>query len=169
MATWTTPITWTTGQLVTAAQANAHWRDNMLEVWHEVETVDITSDVSITASTDGTANTVATASAHSFDGSTLVLIEFYCPQTDNNGGASGGGVVVLYDGSSSIGNLGVYQTFPSSDGPAMHMVRRYTPSNASHTYSIRAYKTDSNNQTLKFGGGGSGNFMPGYLRILQKG
>lgn len=43
---------------------------------------------------------------------------------------------------------------------------RLTPSNASHTYSIRGTRVSSN-ATVVAGAGGSGNAMPGFIRITR--
>jgi hypothetical protein len=44
--------------------------------------------------------------------------------------------------------------------------RRMTPSNASHTYSIRASRTTANG-TVNAGAGGSGNVVPSFIQITK--
>jgi hypothetical protein len=116
--------------------------------------------VSVTATTEGTANTVVTASAFSFDGATEVLIEFFAVDAVPGTGQLN---LWLYDGGSSIGLLGFRTTARSPGGP----LRRYlTPSNASHTYSIRA-SVDAGTGQLSAGAGGAATNLPGYIRITK--
>ncbi len=121
----------------------------------ELDYAQFTSPVSITATTEATATTIVTGNSVAYDGSTIVVIEFFV------GNITGDAAVVLYDGSSSIGLL----AFESANAP-MHVARRLTPSNASHTYSIRGYKT-SGSPTATGGAGGVGNFVPGFIRIFR--
>jgi hypothetical protein len=125
----------------------------------EVDYVEFTSNVTITATTEATANTVVTANALAGDGSTKYIIELH------------GGIVLpsgasfwatLYDGSGSIGHW-QYDTNVQGPNP---IIRRLTPSNASHTYSFRAY-VGGGTGTVQAGAGGNGNFLPGYIRIVK--
>jgi hypothetical protein len=136
---------------------------------HEFDYVQVTSgNVSITATTEGSANTIVTANAVAYDGSTVIMLEFFCPFAASPAGNINI-IVVLYDdtggGAASIGRWG-QQT--GSDGTNIQRVpfrltRRITPSNATHTYSVRAY-VDSGTGTINNGAGGSGNYMPLFLR-----
>jgi len=106
---------------------------------HEYDyAVNTASDPSVTATSAATANTLATGNAVAYDGSTVVLMDIYCPAALSPSGQSCR--IVLYDGSSllydTVGWLG------SSSGTAnvsFHGFARFTPTNATHTYSIRAY------------------------------
>lgn len=129
---------------------------------HQLAYVEFTSDVTNTNTTEATATSVVSAGAVSFDGSTRVCIEFYAPYTVS---PSGGSLfLTLYDGSSSIAaNMGQQGNGVIVVGPVL--LRRFlTPSNASHTYSIRVYNA-SGTGTVGAGAGGSGNKAPGYIRI----
>lgn len=127
----------------------------------ELAYVEFTANVAITATTEATANSVVSAGALSFNGSTRVKIEFYAEYVLAASGASL--FLILYDGSSSIGILGQYGNGVLVFGGA-NVSRFLTPSNASHTYSVRAYGAASSN-SVNAGAGGSGNAMPGYIRI----
>jgi hypothetical protein len=135
---------------------------------YELDYVEITSPVSVTATTEGTANTCVTGSAVTYDGSTVVMIEVYTPnlRTDTTT-AVRNIAVALYDGSSSIGFLGFMED-NGVDGPANAtlMRRRLTPSAASHTYSARAW-VNAGTGTFGAGAGGSGAYMPAYIRITK--
>jgi hypothetical protein len=134
----------------------------------ELDYVEFTSNVSPTATTEATANTVVTGSSVAYDGSTVVIIEFFSPLVRADTGAAARQLLIwLYDGSSSIGQMGQFTT-PSaqSDHKPCFVTRRLTPSNASHTYSIRASVT-AGTGLLSAGAGGNGAVMPGYIRIIK--
>lgn len=135
----------------------------------ELDYVEVTTGtITITATTEATATTVVTGSAIAFDGATAVMIEFYCPQHVTPSVAGDSFTIVLYDGSSSIGQLSISVTDRAAGSfyGAIHCFRRLTPSAATHTYSIRAYGS-RNNGALYFDVGGSGKLMPGYIRITR--
>jgi hypothetical protein len=128
---------------------------------YELDYAQWTAGVNITATTEATANTIVTGGAVSYDGSTVVLIEFFIP-------ASTRGTTYtqfwLYDGSSSIGAIGVNSG--GSTGLSFHLSRRLTPSNASHTYSLRG-SVDGATGTATGGAGGAGAYVPGFIRITK--
>ncbi len=134
----------------------------------ELDYVQITSNVSPTATTEATANTVVTGSAVTYDGSTPVVLEFFSEtvRPTATGGASLS--LYLYDGSSSIGRIGLLSNpAPSGSnvlGVPVHIKRRLTPSAASHTYSIRA-AVSSGTGLISAGAGGSTAVMPAFIRI----
>lgn len=127
---------------------------------------EFTSPVSVTAVTEATANTVATASAITLDGATPVIIEFFAPKVASPNGQHI--LFALYDGSSSIGLLGELdiQTTTSIVETPVILKRRLTPAAAAKTYSVRAYVT-SGTGTVTAGAGGVGVSMPGYIRITK--
>lgn len=136
----------------------------------ELAHVAFTAPVAITASTEATATEIVSAGAVVFDGAQVVVIEFYC--NDYAAGSAGNiATVVLYDGAGSIGQLSEHRVHASSNGinGPVYVARRLTPSAASHTYSIRAYSNVAGGNTLTFyaGAGGSGNRVPGFIRITQ--
>ena len=158
----------TAGMLLRSA-GSAAFETWALPPGYEFDYVQITSAVSITATTEGTADTVVTGSAVSYDGSTIVMVEYWFPYYTAPTSAVVDTIFVLYDGASSIGFIGLYSV-PSSastqrPGP-VRGIRRLTPSNASHTYSIRAY-VSTGTGSVGAGAGGAGAHMPGFIRILK--
>lgn len=130
----------------------------------EVDYTEFTSNVSITATTEGTATTVVTASAFTADGTSAYLIEFFSPQARPVSSPGGTLTVYLYEDGSSIGRIcGVVQ---NGEFNPLYGVRRKVPSNASHTYSVRAADSGGSGQ-IGAGSGGSGNVMPGFIRITK--
>lgn len=134
----------------------------------ELAYTEFTSNVSPTATTEGAANTVVTASAVVFDGSTKCNIEFFTPICRANNGAGDRMTFVLYDGASSIGLLGGIGQGSTSGNEykTVKLSRIITPSAASHTYSIRAY-VSTGTGVIGAGAGGSGANVPGYIRITR--
>lgn len=135
---------------------------------HEFDYVEKTSDTSITNTTEGAADTIVTGSAVTYDGSTVVLIEFFCARINPDTAAAGRYVwVVLYDGASSIGQWGLIQTpAAASFAVPIRLARRITPSAAAHTYSVRAF-VGAGTATAFAGAGGNGATMPAFIRITK--
>lgn len=134
---------------------------------YELDYVEVTSSPTATATSEATASTIITGSAVTYDGSTIVLIEMFCPWVQNPVGVDL--FVVLYDGSSSIGKISLGNSPDATNfirPNAFNASRRLTPSAAAHTYSMRAYVT-SGTATFGCGAGGSGNYMPAFLRITK--
>lgn len=137
---------------------------------YEFDYVQITSPVSLTATTEGTANTIVTGNAVTYDGSTVVMVNFFAPALVTPVGIDQYAMLWLYDGSSSIGRLAtiVDQASTGTIGEAapVYVSRRLTPSNAAHTYSIRG-DVSGGTGSLSCGAGGLGNIMPAYIRIQK--
>jgi|SRR5579859_1175243 len=135
---------------------------------HEFDYAEFTSDIAITASTEGTAQTIVAGNSVTYDGSTVVLITFFCPVIQ---GTTAGIVrVILLDGSTSLGWLtNEYQGVEGNNNFLFGMVsRRLTPSAAAHTYTIAAFNSAAAKQTdFQAGAGGSGTLLPGYIRITK--
>lgn len=134
---------------------------------YEFDYAQITAGVTVNATTEGSANTVITGNAVSYDGATVVMIEFFAPQVYSTNTANIDLTAVLYDGASSIGQIGWLRSETTNRGMiAMHCMRRLTPSNAAHTYSIRAFIA-SGSGAVQAGIAGSGNLVPAFIRITK--
>lgn len=131
---------------------------------YEYDYVQKTSNTTLSATSAATANTIVTANAVTFDGSTAAVIEFYCPTTDRSGGAT---LIALwlYDGSSEVGAI-YYSVAVTTARLGIYASYRLTPSAASHTYSIRG-SVNASSADINAGAAGSGNFMPCYIRIRK--
>lgn len=139
---------------------------------YEYNYVQITAAANITATTEATANTVATATATAFDGSTIVLIEFYCPWARPDITARTLNIY-LYDdtggGAASIGRVAalIQEGSVNNQFTPVYTAYRVTPSNATHTYSIRAAVGNAVGGVVNAGAGGLGNDMPAFIRITK--
>lgn len=136
---------------------------------YEYDYVAFVSTVNCTATTEATANTIVTANPVTFDGSTVVFVEFASDYVQTPAGGVIGRIW-LYDGTASIGELGV---FNGDGGTSSGVIRqpcllrcRLTPSNGSHTYSVRG-SVASGTMDVDGGPGGAGNPFPGYVRIMK--
>lgn len=135
---------------------------------YEFDYAQITSPVSITATTEAGANTVVTAGAVSYDGSTIVLVEFFCPYSYTPAAANVDLTFYLYDGSGSIGYLCNHRSESTNrSNQGVYAARRLTPSNASHTYSIRAALSAAGTGEVGAGAGGSGAVVPAFIRTTK--
>ena len=130
---------------------------------------EFTAAVTITASTEGTAQTIVAGNSVTYDGATAVLIEFFAPTIQAN--TAGIVRVILLDGATSLGwltndNRGAIAQNNNYFGP--RLARRLTPTAAAHTYTIAAFN-NAGAETTIFGAGvgGSGNIVPGFIRITK--
>lgn len=130
----------------------------------ELAYAQFTSSVTVNATSSASPNDVVSSGALTYDGSTRVCIEFFAPIVGT--GATGGSAVTvaLWDASSEGPRLATRQG-ASQQGP---IYARFflTPSAASHTYRVRAWR-DISNGTI-FAGDGVGaepEFVPGYIRV----
>lgn len=138
---------------------------------YEFDYAQKTTDTSITNTTEGTADTIVTGNAVTYDGATIVEIEAFAGWQPPNVSA-GSMTIWLYDGAGSIGAMGTFIN-PGTLAAAITGMRvpaklsvRITPSNAAHTYSIRA-SVASGTGTVKAGAGGNAALYPAYIRITK--
>lgn len=128
---------------------------------------EFTSNVPVTGTTEGGATTIVTAGAFTPDGTSAYLVEFYACEARPNGAAGGTLTVYLYLDGSSIGRIcGVVDPAAASMFVPLYGARRLIPSNASHTFSVRA-ADNAGSGRIDGGAGGSGNLMPGYIMVTR--
>lgn len=134
---------------------------------YEFDYVEDTSSNTVTNTTEATADTIVSANAVTFDGSTTILVECFCFYVQPPSTAANGVQFYIYDGSSSIGRIGlVYTPAANTHRAPLYVARRLTPSAASHTYSLRAATTGAS-ATVGAGAGGNGSDMPAFIRITK--
>lgn len=134
----------------------------------DISYVEGTADVTISATTEATANTVATAAAFTANGSDAYVIEFTAAKAEPAQTAAASIIFVLYDGASAIANsqIGVVQAYSATGlgGVPVNLRRRLVPSAAAHTYSVRAYRTVGNGVVRA----ASGTYAPLAIRITKQ-
>lgn len=140
---WTTPATFTSGQILTAAQMNTNVRDNTNALYDSVKRLaydDTATFVNSTASLTG-GNDVFDDITFTAAGSTTYRVEVYLPYvaTASNGGASLS-IYLTDGGNNSISFLGYVGTGTGSYGALnpVYAIYYYTPTSGSKTLNVRA-------------------------------
>jgi hypothetical protein len=124
-----------------------------------------TSDTAITATTEGTANTIVTSTEVVLDDTANLQVIGYLPSVNVTSGGPGDTFVVLYDGSNPIGIMSKSSmTQPFSYGPARPEFSKAFAA-GSHTFSIRMYLSSIAGATVKAGSGGIGTYVPATIRV----
>lgn len=132
----------------------------------ELDYVQITSNVACTATVEASADTIITANAQTFDGSTVLVLEFFWPAWTTSTTSQVGFVTIFEDGS-VLGRIWDSFGFTTSgDMGGTVIQRRFTPSAGSHTYSIRGHSGGAQTFTIKAGAGGAGTLLPAFLRLV---
>lgn len=146
------------GESMTFIFDGTKWVEIDRDVRTVIDYAQITSNASITATSEGTANAAITGNSITFDGATPFLFEFYTRVL-----AKGTSDIraILYDGSGSLGQIAY-----STSSVTIVASRRYTPAAGAKTHSIRAY-VDAGTGTVEGAAGGSGSTMPAFLRISR--
>ena len=149
----------TNGQVLTTTGGAAAWGAAAAssQQWDRAEK---TTNTSVTATTEGTADTVLASNSVTYDG-TSVEIEFYSPNYYHSTGSNI--TFVLLRGATV---LGIATSNTDSNGGDFKMRARDTPSAAAHTYTVKAY-VSSGTGTVGAGAGGSGNYLPAFIRITK--
>lgn len=124
----------------------------------ELDYVELTSNLTISG-TSGAPTTVITGNSVSYDGSTRISIEFYCSIFSSGNSA---GILQIYEDSTLLGRI--YQSAADDAGSATGRLFR-TPSNASHSYTVKGWNNGGSNSTI-FAAAASG-FVPAFLRITE--
>ncbi len=130
-----------------------------------------TAAVTLTHTTEATADALVTAAAVTLDGITDVLVTFYAPRWTNNAGANRTITVALYQdtggGAASIGLMGT--SFSGNVNPNTVGALEYriaAPAAGTYTFSARGYINNATgNSTIDAGAGGVGNNVPMFIRV----
>lgn len=125
----------------------------------ELDYVERTTNLTVTATTPAGANTFITGNAVVYDGSTRICVEVFAPAV----GATQFCDLQLWDGATDLGAIG--EVAGTSDSGTILGRRFLTPSAASHTYTIKAYRGATGATVYAGSGGTSGEYLPAYLRI----
>lgn len=159
---WTLPTTRATGDLVTASIWNTDLVNNLKALKTFVTEVEFTSDVTTTATTEGTAATVVSAGAVTYL-AMPTTIEFFAPAHDRD--TSTHGIFTLFDGATVLGIIARGQIGTQAIGGR----RNLTPTAASHTYLVKVHGSGAGTSRVYAGSGGSGAHLPGFIRVTQTG
>lgn len=123
--------------------------------------------VGVTATSAGTATTVITANAVTFDGSTRICLEFFSPHIQPSDGTGARTLYFLvYDGGSNAYAIGDFYSPNAVTVLAGVMSVCFTPSAAAHTYSVRAYLSSGGGATAYVVASSAGGSSANRLRLL---
>lgn len=155
----------TNGMVVQRVSGAVAWA---LPVGYEFDYATKTSDTSITGTNEAGAQTVISGASVAYDGSTRVEIEVGLPAIVPATTDGAEVVVILLEDSTVLGRIMDHRTSSGTTAilstPKASLFR--TPSNASHTYTVKAY-TSTGTSTIKAGTGGTGAYVPAYLRVTK--
>lgn len=142
-------------------------RDNIVNNTLELAYAEAVASVTISATAEATPTTLVTAPSVTFDGTTRVLVSFYCGRIDTASTANASIIVNLWEDSTDIGRIalvnpeaGVVLSVP------VYTERFLTPAAGAKVYSIRAWRLTGNG-VAQAGAGGAGTPMPMFIRIVQ--
>jgi hypothetical protein len=134
----------------------------------EINYTQITAGVNIVSTTEATGTTIISPGAITFDGS-LVMVEFFCYLLETGTTSASEVCVSLFEGATQIARLAFVQT------PAavqlfvpVYGLLRFTPSAASHTYTVTAFTTNATGTPkVAAGAGGTATDSPAFVRFVK--
>jgi hypothetical protein len=135
----------------------------------EINYTQITAPVNIVSTTEATGTTILSPGALTFDG-TAVICEFFGNLSLPTAAASNLLVVSLFEGATQITELGTWRTEVTSPVPlaVAYCAFRFTPTAASHTYTITAFVSSTTGTPAVSGGpGGTGANPPAFVRFTK--
>ena len=129
-----------------------------------------TASISITGTTEGTATTLVSCAAHTFDGGP-VLCEVYCAILRPEAVVGNSTILALFEGATVIGRVINHRADTTANPNAdlsMLGALRFTPSAASHTYTLAGWVVSTTGTPqLDSGAGGSGANSPSWVRFTK--
>ncbi len=123
--------------------------------------------INITATTDATAQTICTGAGVTLNGSTRIEVTFALVAMDTPTVSGSNIILVLYDGSTDLGRIGLLRA-PTAATYRQAMACSsgfFTPSAATHTYSIRAL-VSSGTGVVYGGTGTAGINLPAQMKVM---
>lgn len=128
----------------------------------ELDYAQITANPSgITATTEGTSQLVISGNSVYYDGSRL-KVSFFVPKLSAS--ASQTVTFVIYRDSTVVGQ--VFGGTVNTTQQGMEFEIFDTPAAGAHTYAVKAF-VSTGTLTVNVGAGGSGNLVPGWLRVSK--
>ena len=128
----------------------------------EFDYAQITTNPSgITATTEGTSQAVITGNDVYYEGS-RVKVSFFVPKLSSS--ASQTVTFVVYRDSTVVGQVFGGTVNTTAEGCELEIFD--TPGAGAHTYAVKAF-VSTGTLTVDVGAGGSGNLVPGWLRVTK--
>ncbi len=134
----------------------------------------ITSNVSVTSTSESSGTTIITCSAYTFDGA-AVIAEFFSPQVilPQATAAFVFLIVSLWESTTQIGRIAVLADNEGTGTLAavastLRSAYRFTPSAGSHTYVVKAHVSGTvGTPAVNAGSGGTGAIVPAFMRFTK--
>lgn len=137
----------------------------------ELDYTAITSDVTVTGTTEGGATTVVTSGSVTVDGATAIMIEFFSSNAQFIAATVTNGLTLdLYEDSTILGRISklINTAISNTGGTSVSGRFRRTPGSGAHTYTVKAWKTAAGDTGIvKAGSGGTGAFVPAFIRVTR--
>jgi hypothetical protein len=151
---------------------SARWRCIARHGGSELAYAEKTSDTNITATAEGSADTIITLPAVKLDGFTPVRIEFYAP---NVGTTAADVRFYIFDSlaGDTAASLGLFaqasHASANADFYTLAGILNLTPAAGSHVFSCRAITDDAASPGLVRGGtGGPGRYTAAWLALRKR-
>ena len=126
----------------------------------------VTSSGSVTSTTESAGTAIVNANAFTPDGGP-VLCEFFAPGVIPAAANNASVIISLFEGSTQIGRLCAVATADAFTPEYPVFARmRFTPTVASHAYTVTAFQANGN-ATVVAGPGGTGAYAPAFVRFTK--
>jgi hypothetical protein len=143
----------------TAVTVNTGW---VAVPGQELDYAQITSNpAGITATTEGTSQAVISGNSVYYDGS-RVKLSFFVPKLTSSGSLTA--TFVVYRDSTVVGQVFGGTVNTTLQGTEFELFD--TPATGAHTYAVKAF-VSTGTLTVNVGSGGSGNLVPGWIRVAK--
>ena len=151
--------------IVASGASAAAWQ---LPPGYEVGYDQITASVNVVSTTEATGTTIIAAAAHTFDGAP-VICEFFTEALTVGGLLAEIVIVSLFESSTQITRLAAVDNNSANTLIVPVYARyRFTPSAASHTYTVTAHTTSvTGTPSVGAGSGGTGAPPPCFVRFTK--
>ena len=128
----------------------------------------ITATVNVTGTAEAAATTIITCAAHTFDGG-AVMAQFYGAIKPDSSAAGDFIAVALFESTTIISRFAIVQNnvtgaviIVSTTGQL-----RFTPTAASHTYTVQAWTSVNASASIVAGAGGTAANAPAFVRFVK--
>lgn len=160
----------TNGMVLAAASGQATGLQWQLPPGYEFGYDQITAGVNVASTTEATGTTIISCAAHTFDGSP-VMCEFYSPLVVLPAANPGLITVSLFEAATQIGEL-AWERVGTGAGvvtyASISASLRFTPTAASHTYTITAFvNSTTGTPSIGAGAGGTATNVPCFCRFTK--
>ena len=129
-----------------------------------------TTNIAVASTTEASGTTILSPGALTFDGG-AVLVEFFAPLVQTPSNAVAAIVIVsLFEGATQVSRLAAAETENTTTAVAAVLTGklRFTPTAASHTYTVTAFATSTTGTpTVIAGAGGTSTYPPAFVRFTK--